>query len=68
MECKVIAFEEDGTLVEVVNVKAEEKYLNADGSIRLDQMGIIAYDPYNNGYYVVGEKVGNAFHEGKKIG
>ena len=67
MECKVIDFEEDGTLVEVVGVQAEEKYLNDDGTLKLDEMGIIAYDPYNHGYYVVGEKVGNAFQEGKKI-
>ena len=67
MECKVLGFEDDGTLVEVVNVQAEEKYLNEDGTIRLDEMGIISYDPYGHGYYVIGEKVGNAFSEGKKL-
>ena len=30
-------------------------------------MRIIAYDPFNHGYYVVGEKVGQAFFEGKKL-
>lgn len=67
MECKVVAFEEDGTLVEVVNVQAEEKYLNEDGTLKLDEIGIIAYDPYGHGYYEVGKKVGNAFQEGKKL-
>jgi len=67
MECKVIGFEEDGTLVEVLNVKAEEKYLNEDGTIKLDEIGIISYDPYGHGYYVVGNKVGQAFSEGKKL-
>lgn len=67
MECKVVGFEEDGTLVEVVNVLAEEKYLNEDGTLKLDEMGIIAYDPYGHGYYEVGSKVGNAFQEGKKL-
>lgn len=67
MECKVIGFEEDGTLVEVVNVQAEEKYLNEDGTLKLEEMEIIAYDPYSNGYYEVGKKVGNAFAEGKKL-
>ena len=67
MECKVIGFEEDGTLVEVVNVQAEENYLNEDGTLKLDEMGIIAYDPYSHGYYEVGRKVGNAFQEGKKL-
>ena len=67
MECKVVGFEDDGTLVEVVNVLADEKYINEDGSIKLDQMGIISYDPYGHGYYKVGEKIGNAFEEGKKL-
>ena len=60
-------FEDDGTLVEVVGVQAEEKYLNEDGTIKLDEVGIISYDPYGHGYYVVGDKVGNAFQEGKKL-
>lgn len=67
MECKVIGFEEDGTLVEVVNVLADEKYLNSDGSIKLEEAGIISYDPYGHGYYVVGDKVGQAFSDGNKI-
>lgn len=67
MECKVIGFEEDGTLVEVVGVQAEEKYLNEDGTIRLNEIGIISYDPYGHGYYVVGDKVGTAFSDGKKF-
>ena len=67
MECKVIGFEDDGTLVEVVNVQAEEKYLNEDGTIKLDEVGIISHDPYGHGYYVVGDKVGQAFSDGKKL-
>ena len=67
MECKVVGFEEDGTLVEVVGVLAEEKYVNNDGSIRLDEMNILSFDPYGNSYYVVGHKVGQAFSEGKQL-
>lgn len=67
MECKVLGFEDDGTLVEVVNVKVDEKYLNEDGTIRLNEVGIISYDPYGHGYYVVGDKVGQAFSDGKKF-
>ena len=40
---------------------------NEDGTIKLNEMGIISYDPYGDGYYVVGDKVGNAFQEGKKL-
>ena len=67
MECKVVGFEDDGTLVEVINVLAEEKYLDENGHIKLDEIGIISYDPYGHGYYVVGDKVGQAFSEGKKL-
>ena len=67
MECKVLGFEEDGTLVEVVGVSAEEKFLNEDGTLKLSDMGILAYDPYGHGYYEIGKKVGNAFQEGQKL-
>ena len=67
MECKVVDFEDDGALVEVVNILAEETYLNENGTIKLDEIGIISYDPYGHGYYEVGNKVGQAFQEGKKI-
>ena len=66
MECKVVNFD-DGTLLDVVNVLAEEKYLNEDGTIKLDEVGIISYDPYGHGYYEVGNKVGQAFSDGKKL-
>ena len=67
MECKVLGFEEDGTLVEVVNILADEKYIGEDGKLKLDEMGILSYDPYGHGYYKVGNKVGQAFEEGKKL-
>ena len=46
---------------------ALEKYLNEEGTLRLDEMGVLAYDPYGHGYYEVGKKVGNAFKEGQKL-
>ena len=67
MECKVIGFEDDGTLVEVVNVLVDDKYINEDGKINLSEIGIISYDPYGHGYYVVGDKVGQAFSDGKQL-
>ena len=67
MECKVIGFENDGVLVEVKNVVVEEQYIKEDGTLKLGEMGILAYDPYGHGYYEVGNKVGQAFNEGKKL-
>lgn len=67
MECKLVGFEEDGVLLEVVNVLVDEKYLNKDGKIDLSKLEVLAYDPYGNGYYVVKEKVGQAFSSGIKL-
>jgi len=67
MECRLVGFEDDGTLVEVVNVLADEKYLDENGKLKLDEIGIISYDPYGHGYYEVGRKVGQAFSDGKKF-
>ncbi len=67
MECKLVDFENDGTLLDVINVLAEDKYVNEDGTIKLDEVGVISYDPYGHGYYEVGSKVGQAFSEGKKL-
>jgi len=67
MECKVVGFEDDGTLIQVVNVLVDEKYVNEDGTIKLDEVGIISYDPYGHGYYVIGNKVGQAFSEGRQL-
>lgn len=65
LECSLVDVFEYGTLVEVLNVKIEEKYLTDDNKIKLEEMGIISYDPYTLGYYLVGKRVGEAFSEGK---
>ena len=72
VECKVITFEEDGkggarVVGEIVNMQADESILDADGQIDLGKMEPIMYDSSKHYYRVVGEKVGNAFSDGKKI-
>ncbi len=67
MECKVVGFENDGVLVEVVGTIVEDKYINEKGNIDLEKTGIISYDPYGHGYYEIGDKIGQAFHEGKNL-
>ena len=67
MECKLVEVGEAGTIVEVVKVNIEEKYLTSDNKIKFEDMHIISYDPYTHGYYVVGERVGDAFKEGQKL-
>jgi len=66
LECKVKSFN-DGILVgEIVNVSADESVVT-DGKVDLKKLRPIAFDPFNNVYKGIGEKVGNAFSNGNKL-
>lgn len=68
MECKSIDFQgEYGVLGEILRLSVDEEYLDKDGKVDVEKLRIIAYDPFNHGYYVVDKKVGNAFSDGKKV-
>lgn len=67
MECKVVDFENDGVLVEVMNTLINEEYLTQEGNVDFEKMGIIAFDPYGHGYYLVEKKVADAFSVGNKL-
>lgn len=69
LECKVISLnEETGILTgEIVNVSVDENILNDTGKIDVKKLNPITYDPVNHYYITLGEVVGNAFKEGKKI-
>lgn len=68
LECKLVKFNEDGIVVgEIVNVCADESVLGADGKIDSDKLDLITFDPIHATYRKVGEKVGNAFSDGKKL-
>ncbi|MBP3253222.1 MAG: flavin reductase [Bacteroidales bacterium] len=72
VECKVITFDEDGrggarVVGEIVNMQADESILDENGNIDLGKMEPIMYDSSKHYYRVIGEKVGNAFSDGKKI-
>ena len=69
MECTVKSYDpETGLLVgEIVNVSADERILNADGTIDPARLRPITFDMANSAYLVLGEKVGNAFQDGKKL-
>ena len=49
---------------EIVNVSADESILGADGKIDPSKFSPITFDPVNNAYLKLGEKVGNAFKDG----
>lgn len=68
LECKFAGYDEAGrTVGEVVNVVADERILDADGNVDVAKLNPITYDPSGHGYYVLGEKVGDAFHDGAQL-
>lgn len=54
-------------LGEIKNVSIDESVLGDDGELDLDKFIPITYDTVHHGYYRLGEKVGNAFSDGKKL-
>lgn len=68
IECKLISYDEESSQLigEIINVNADESILT-DGSIDNEKLQAISYDPVNHYYLKIGEIVGHAFEEGKKI-
>lgn len=68
LECKLVKVNEDGNIIgEIVNVSADESILNNDGNIDPAKLQAIAFDPVQNTYIKLGEKVGNAFKDGAQL-
>ena len=68
IECNLLKFNEDGICIgEIVNVSADESVLGTDGQIDPAKLEAITYDPVHHTYIKLGEKVGNAFVDGKKL-
>lgn len=69
IECRLVSYDEETEILigEIVNVSADERILNEKGKIDPYVLRPIVFDPFNNDYLVVGEKVGNAFKDGLKL-
>lgn len=68
VECKLIKFNEDGNVIgEIVNVSADESILDENGTIDYKKLDPITFDSINSSYIRLGDKVGAAFSDGKKI-
>ena len=68
LECKLLKFNEDGICIgEIVNVSADESVLDENGKIDAKKLDPIIYDSVSHSYWNFGEKVGQAFSDGKKI-
>lgn len=68
-ECKLISYDKETCRLvgEIVNVSADESVLNADGKVDPAKLKPITFDPMNNDYLILGDKVGNAFEDGIKL-
>ena len=68
LECEVVEMQNQPyglrVLGRIVNVLADEKVLDAAGKIDPAKLQAFAFDQMQNGYYAVGEKVGQAWHSG----
>ena len=68
VECKLVKFNEDGICIgDIVNISADESVLDADGNIDRSKVNPICFDASGSSYVTMGEKVGNAFADGKKL-
>ncbi len=68
LECRLVKFNEDGICIgEILNVAADESILDARGLPDAKRLAPICYDGASHGYYGLGERVGQAFEDGKKL-
>lgn len=69
VECRLISYDKETCRLvgEIVNVCADEKILDENGKIDPAKLEPIVFDPVNNAYLKLGEKVGNAFQDGMKL-
>ena len=51
----------------ILNVIADEKVLDDAGKIDAGKLGAFAFDQMRNGYYAIGEKVGQAWRSGADL-
>ena len=68
VECKLVKFNEDGICIgEIINVSADESVLDENGKVDAKKLDPIIYDSVSHAYFSFGERVGQAFSDGKKI-
>lgn len=71
MECELAEIIETDNVYsiigKIVNVSAHEEVLDEKGRIDIEKSGILMFDQFKAGYYVTGEKVGQAWQSGKEL-
>ena len=66
LECALISYDSESCRLvgRIVNVSADESVLGENGKVDVSKLQPITFDPMNNHYLVLGEKAGQAFHDG----
>ena len=69
VECKLISYNSETCRLvgEIVNVSVDERVLDEEGRVDAAKAAPITFDPFNNAYLKLGEKVGSAFHDGTAL-
>ena len=71
MECELLEHLKDeyvsAIVGRIVNVKADEEVLDEKGKVDVTKTRSLIFDQFRSGYYVTGEKVGQAWNAGKDI-
>lgn len=71
LECRVVADKTEAyghhVLGEIVGVLADEAVLDGSGKVALGKLNAFVYDAFQNGYYAIGEKLGEAWNIGAPL-
>ena len=69
IECELVSYDPEmcHLVGRIVNVSADDSILDEKGKIEPKKLRPITYDPVNHKDIALGEVVGNAFSDGKKI-
>lgn len=71
LECEVVEDKEEvyghHVIGEIKGVLADESVLDENGKVDAGKLNALVFDQFQNSYYVMGEKVGQAWNAGKSL-
>lgn len=71
LECKVVEAKNEvygfHVIAEIVGVLADESVLDENGKVNPTKLNAFVFDQFQNGYYAIGEKVGQAWSTGTPL-
>ena len=69
LECRLIDYNPETCILrgEIVNVSVDERVIDSNGKVDPAKVCPITFDPFNNTYLKLGEKVADAFSAGKQL-